>query len=64
MNGGFRAGRAHPLVKVLPGAVDPLRLFAALTENGARPPPACSRARTCTASTPSAAWAARRPPCD
>jgi len=37
MNGGFRAGRAHPLVKVLPGAVDPLRLFAALSENGAAP---------------------------
>ncbi len=37
MNGGFRAGRAHPLVKVLPGAVDPLRLFAALSENGTAP---------------------------
>jgi anthranilate synthase component 1 len=37
MSQGFRAGRAHPLVKVLPGAVDPLRLFAALTENGAAP---------------------------
>lgn len=37
MSGGFRAGSAHPLVKELPGAVDPLRLFAALTENGAAP---------------------------
>ena len=31
----FRAGGAHSLVKVLPGAVDPLRLFAALSGDGA-----------------------------
>lgn len=37
MSQGFRAGRAHPLVKELPGAVDPLRLFAALSDSGAAP---------------------------
>ena len=37
MSAGFRAGRAEPLVKVLPGAVDPLRLFAALSDGGAAP---------------------------
>ncbi|MCP4549973.1 MAG: anthranilate synthase component 1 [bacterium] len=29
------AGKIHPLVKVLPGAVDPLRLFSALSAGGA-----------------------------
>ena len=31
------AGRAQPLSKVLPGAVDPLRLFSALSERGTYP---------------------------
>ena len=31
--GEFRAGRSHPLVKVLPRAVDPTRLFHALAEH-------------------------------
>ncbi len=35
--GGFRAGRAHPLSKVLPRAEDPLRLFSALTGGGEAP---------------------------
>jgi len=31
------AGKAQPLSKVLPGAVDPLRLFSALSDRGAHP---------------------------
>ncbi len=36
MTGGA-AGRARPLVKVLPGAVDPLRIFSALSDEGRAP---------------------------
>ena len=34
---GFRAGRAEPLVKVLPGSIEPLRLFDALSGGGQAP---------------------------